>query len=450
VLRLLLQGHFDLRALQEECLEEVADAEGLRHRAVERDHERSLATIVGTVTVARLAYRRRGETNLYPGDAALNLPCELYSHGLRQLGAIEASRGSFEEAKEAVGRATGMVVGHRQVEELAKACAVDFEAFYDQGPRPRAEESEVVVISADAKGVAMRPEGLRPATATAAKLAEKKLKTRLSPGEKANRKRMAEVAVVYTAKPVPRSPAQVMASHDEGPKQAPEAQHKWLTASVADEAAEVIAKAFSEADRRDPGHGRPWVALVDGNNHQIDRIKAEAKERNLDVSIVVDLVHVLGYLWDAAWCFFAQGDKAAEDWVADKALAVLQGKAGLVAGAIKRKATNLGLEPKDRKNADTCAAYLLAKARYLDYPKALANGWPVATGVIEGAVRYLVKDRMALTGARWSVKGAEAVLKLRALRKNGDWDRYFSFHLSHERARVHEARYLNNIIPAAP
>ena len=115
----------------------------------------------------------------------------------------------------------------------------------------------------------------------------------------------------------------------------------------------------------------------------------------------------------------------------------------------KRKATNLGLAPKDRKNADTCAGYVLAKARYLDYPKALANGWPVATGVIEGAVRYLVKDRRSVTGARWSVEGAEAVPELRALRKNGDWERYFSFHLARKRKRVHEARDLNKVIPAA-
>ena len=110
---------------------------------------------------------------------------------------------------------------------------------------------------------------------------------------------------------------------------------------------------------------------------------------------------------------------------------------------------SLECAPKDRKNADTCAGYLLAKARYLDYPRTLRNGWPVATGAIEGSVRYLVKDRMAVTGARWSVDGAEVVLKLRALRKNGDWDRYLSFHLAQERKRVHESRFLNNVTPAA-
>lgn len=449
LLRLFLQDHFDLREMRELRLEEVLDAEGVARGAVEREHERHLATIVGTVTVGRLAYRHRGKENLYPADAALNLPEELHSHGLRELAAIESARGSFKEAKEAIGRATGVEVGQRQVEQLARAAAADFEAFYEQEARPEAEDGEVVVISADAKGVVMRPEDLRPATAKAAAEGENKLKTRLSKGEKANRKRMAEVAAIYTVKPLPRSPAEVMASHDEGPKQAPEAKNKWLTASVADEAAEVIAKAFFEADRRDPDHLHSWVALVDGNNHQITRIKAEAKRRKVDITVVVDLVHVLAYLWDAAWCFFDEGDPAAEKWVGQKALAVLEGKAGLVAAAIKRKATNLGLEPKDRKNADTCAAYLLAKAPYLNYPKALANGWPIATGVIEGAVRHLVKDRLDVTGARWGLKGAEAVLKLRALRKNADWSRYWRFHLTQQRERVHQARYLNNVIPVA-
>jgi len=430
-------------------LDGVIDANGVARGAVERDHERPLATIVGTVTVGRRAYRRRGEENLCPADAALNLPEELHSHGLRELAAIESTRGSFKEAKEAVERSTGVVVGQRQVEGLARAAAVDFETFYDNEPRPVAGEGEVVVISADGKGVVMRHEDLRPSTQRAAREAEQKLRTRLSKGEKSARKRMAEVAAVYTVVPVPRSPAEVMASHDEGPKPAPKAQHKWLTASVATEAAEVIGKAFDEATRRDPDHTHPFVALVDGNNHQIDRIKAEAKRRSLDVTIVVDYVHVMEYLWDAAWSFFSEGDPAAEAWVGEKALSVLEGKAGLVAGAIRRKATYLALKGKERKNADTCASYLTAKAPYLDYPTALAQGWPIATGVIEGAVRYLVKDRLDVTGARWSLDGAEAVLKLRALRKNGEWDPYWHFHLAQERKRVHESRYLGNVIPIA-
>jgi len=102
-----------------------------------------------------------------------------------------------------------------------------------------------------------------------------------------------------------------------------------------------------------------------------------------------------------------------------------------------------------RAGADTCAAYLTNKRAHLNYPTALARGWPIATGVIEGACRHLVKDRMDLTGARWGLHGAEAILKLRALRSNGDLDEYWHYHLAQERQRVHQTRYLNNAIPRA-
>ena len=187
--------------------------------------------------------------------------------------------------------------------------------------------------------------------------------------------------------------------------------------------------------------------LVDGNNHQIDRVKKEAKKRGVKVTILVDYVHVMEYLWAAAWCFFTEGDPAAERWVAEKARAVLDGQASTVAAAIRCKATCLQLDTDKRKNADNAADYLLAKRPYLDYPTALTNGWPIATGVIEGACRHLVKDRMDLTGARWGLEGAEAVLKLRALKSNRDFDTYWRFHLAQERRRVHKSRYANGVIP---
>ena len=154
------------------------------------------------------------------------------------------------------------------------------------------------------------------------------------------------------------------------------------------------------------------------------------------------------YLWGAAWSFFKEGDPAAERWVKDKQRALLEGNAGIVAASIRRKATRLGLDAKQRQSADRCADYLLAKRRYLDYPTALKQGWPIATGVIEGACRHIVKDRMDITGARWGLDGAEAVLKLRALKTNGDFDDYWRFHLAQERKRVHEARYAAGVIPS--
>jgi len=450
LIRVLYQDHMDLRTAREVRLPALTDAAGICRGAVERAHRRPLQTVFGAVNVDRLAYRHRGEANLYPADAALNIPTELHSHGLRELAAVESARGSFDDARSALRRATGVEIGKRQVEQLAGRAAVDFAAYYERPTRTPADDGDVLVLSADGKGIVMRSDALRPATAKAAAKATGKLKTRLSKGEKRNRKRMAEVGAVYDVTPVVRNPTDIIGSDPHaGKPPAPTAKNKWLTASVVDDAATVISQIFGEAQRRDPDHQRTWIAMVDGAKHQIDRIETEAEARQVEVHIVCDFVHVLEYIWSSAWSFFAEGDPAAEEWVAEKALAVLRGQASTVAAAIRRKATCLGLDARARENADNCADYLLAKRDYLDYSRALEQGWPIATGVIEGACRHLVKDRLDLTGSRWGLEGAEAILKLRALRSNGDFDDYWTFHLNKERQRVHQARYANGAIPRA-
>jgi hypothetical protein len=329
---------------------------------------------------------------------------------------------------------------------------VDFEAFDTARQPPTSDVDDVLADSCDGKGIVMRPDALRPATAKAASTSSTKLTSRLSKGERRNRKRMAEVGAVYDITPVARSPADIIARHDPGddqPPPAPTASAKWLTASVIDDAAEVVTAIFDEAERRDPDHARTWIALVDGNTHQINRITAEAKQRDVEITVLIDFVHVLEYLWPAAWSFFDEADPAAETWVADKATAVLEGNARHIAAGIRRRATRDGLDPRRRINADKAAGYLTNKADHLDYPTALARGWPIATGIIEGACRHLIKDRMDLTGARWGLHGAEAILKLRALRSNGDFHNDRNLHLAREHHRVHRSRYADNIIPQA-
>jgi hypothetical protein len=158
------------------------------------------------------------------------------------------------------------------------------------------------VVSCDGKGIVMRADARRPATAAAAKRAASKLTTRLSRGEQPNRKRIAEVGAVYEIKPAPRTPQEVLASTQEKTLPAPKAKkRKWLCASVVCDAATVVRQVFDEAEQRDGDHERTWVALVEANNHQIDPIKTEATNRGIEVTIVVDLIHVVEYLWSAAW-----------------------------------------------------------------------------------------------------------------------------------------------------
>ncbi|MGH3903936.1 MAG: ISKra4 family transposase [Pseudonocardiaceae bacterium] len=444
LMRSLFQDHLDLRASREARRPEgVTGADGVGRARAEKGHQRDLATVFGTVTVTRIAYRAPGAANLYPADAALNLPTGKHSHGLQRLAAIEAARGSFEQAGAALERATGTRVGKRQVEVLAGAAATDVAGFYAQPERAACPDTDLLVLTFDGKGIVMRPEALRDATAKAARATDHKLATRLSPGEKHGRKRMAELAGVYDATPHPRAPGDVISrpGQPRTPTPGPHARGKWLTASITDDIPAVIAAAFDEAERRDPDHRRPWVALVDGNTTQIDAIGAEATRRQVNVTIVLDFIHVLEYLWKAAWSFFYPGDPDAEAWVADQATKILEGNPATVAAGIRRRATRFGYSPSERNGADQAATYLTNKKPYLDYQAALAGGWPIATGIIEGACRHLVKDRMDITGARWGLPGAQAILTLRALVFNGDFDAYWRYHLDQEHHRVHHTRY---------
>jgi len=464
LLRQLFQDRLDLTSAREERRHDVTGEDGVRRTRAERGRTRPLVTRFGQVTVSRIAYRSPGRPDVHRLDAALNLPEEKHSHGLRKLAAVEAARGSIEAAGAAVTRATGVKIGKRQLEELARLAAAHVQAYYLFRVISPAPEAWPLVLTFDGKGIVMLPDALRPATARAAAAAQGKLATRLSPGEKNGRKRMAELACVYDAAPVPRTPEEIISTpaqkrrknkaqagkpkRKEKPRE-PQARGKWLTASVTHDIPAVIAAAFDEAERRDPQHKREWPVLIDGNNTQIEAVTAEAARRGVTVTVVIDFIHVLEYLWKAAWSFFDKGEPAAEEWVADQARKILHGKASQVAAGIRRRATTYGYSPAERAGADEAARYLDNKRDYLDYATALAKGWPIATGIIEGACRHIVKDRMDITGARWGLEGAEAILKLRAVIANGDFEDYWQFHLRREHERIHHARYRDGLVLAA-
>ena len=212
LLRQLFQDRLDASAAREERRHDVAGEDGVVRTRAERGRTRPLMTRFGQVTVSRIAYRSPGLPNVHPADAALNLPEEKHSHGLRKLTAVEAARGSMEDARAAVTRATGVTIGKRQLEAMARRAAAHAEAFYAWRLIEPVPEGWPLVLTFDGKGIVMLPDALRPATARAAEAAEGKLATRLSPGEKNGRKRMAEVAGVYDAAPAPRTPEEIIST----------------------------------------------------------------------------------------------------------------------------------------------------------------------------------------------------------------------------------------------
>jgi hypothetical protein len=452
LLRLLLQEHLDLRARQEEhqvragASPTVTGPEGRVRPWRETGHSRWLATVFGTVRVTRVAHRGPGMSNVHPADQALSLPAGRHSTGLRRLAVTEAVRGSFDQAHDAVTRRCGNVLGKRRLEELVVAAAVDVDDFYRTViPIPCSREMPLV-IQVDGKGVVMRPEALREATRRAAEKAAAGHRGRLAPGEKPNRKRMATVACVFDTRPAPRRPHDVIhppggRSGERPARPRPRAENKWCTASLVRSPEQVIADAFDQAQARDPKHLRPWVVLVDGARHQLDLIEAETSRRGVTVHVLLDFVHVAEYVWACAHAFYKPGTTEAEAWAADRLTAILSGDAARAAGEMTAQAEREQLTVSRREAVDACHRYLTGHLDQLHYDTALKSGWPIATGAVEGACRHLIADRLDITGARWGLPGAEAVLRLRAVVSNGDHDPYWRFHV----AREHERLYLTPI-----
>ncbi len=452
LMRLMLQEHFDLRAAAERPVR-VCDEQGVE-RATSRSSSRGLETIFGETDVSRLIYRAPGRDALAPLDAVLNLPSHLYSHGVQRQVAKEIARASFDEVVELIGDYSGAQIAKRQVEELAVRGAQDFDAFYELCKRERELTTDFLIISTDGKGIVMRHEDLREATRLAAERKANKLETRLSPGEKADRKRMAQVCAVYSIEPWHRTAADVLHTlRDENTEsKRPRPSNKRVWASVEKHSRKVIREAFEEALRRDPERSRRWIVLVDGEPKQLKAVKAEAKRAGVKVTIILDVVHVIEYLWLAGRALFGSSTPEAEKWVGHRLLALLTGHSGGdIAGTIRwwAKSRKTELDAAARKAIKKACRYLAnrTRTRLMRYADALLDGLPIGTGVIEGACRYLVKDRMDRTGACWSVEGAEAVLRLRALRASGDFDDYWHFHLACEKGRNHASRYADAEIP---
>jgi hypothetical protein len=451
LMRALLQEHLDARGPGQVDGPFKGADEVTRTRC--RVQDRKLETVFGTVVVQRAGYGQQGVESLHPMDAELNLPDERYSLELRRRVAEEAAKSSFDETFLGIGKTTGGHIPKRQIEELVMRAARDFDGFYKMRQvKPGAGEQtqSLMVISVDGKGVVMRWQDLREQTRKAAMKRERKMTTRLSKGEKRNAKRTATVATVYTIAPFVRQPEDLIFEGHcvDPPVKRPRPEKKRVWASLEKTVKQVIEQAYQEACYRDPEQKKKWVALVDGNKTQLRILRRMAKDKCPDLTIIVDIIHVIEYLWDAGRAFYPKSGPDLENWVRVRLLKTLRGKPGYVAGGMRRSATRRKLSKQNRKPVDACAHYLLTYAPYLKYNLYLAQGFPIATGVIEGACRHLVKDRMEVTGARWSLAGAEAVLRLRALRSSHDFDEYWTFHEAQEHERNHRNLYANGVVPS--
>lgn len=451
--RLMLQASLDLRALRERAARTPPSSRNNAPRS--RTVRRSIRSAVGLVSLARLAWSGADNDGpVVPMDSILNLVPERDSLEVRRLVAERVADVSFDRARIAL-REQGIVVAKRQAEQLVRRVAQDYEAFYEWGRAPWEEadvpDDTLLVMSMDGKGISMIPGGLRDGTRKAQQAASRDEQGgRGDPMAqrtiRPHTRRMAAVASVWDQPKKVRTVEAIVdglqardkRTMSEADRALPRPQNKRSWVLVEQGLTAMAQSVMDEAERRDPGHRRRWVVLVDGSVEQRDAVRHEAAKRGVRVTIVTDLIHVIHYVWAAGKALHAGDGKAIEAWVRQTVEKVLRAEDiyPVIAG-IRQSATKRGLRGSLREALEKSAAYLEHVGPWLKYAAALAGGLPIATGVIEGACRSLVQDRMGITGARWSVETAEAVLRVRALIACGHWSAYLAFHAQQEHLRNH-------------
>jgi hypothetical protein len=419
--------------------------DGRRCRRLDGEHTRRYVSIFGQFVLSRTVYgsREGQKIEFVPLDNRLQLPEGAFSYLLQDWDQSLCVEQAFGQARTTVQRMLGLAQSVDSLEHMNQEMARQATTFLLNRPQPEGE-GEVVVASADQKGIVMRRSAEGPPP-----------KAHRTKGDKASRKRMATVATVYTVDRYCRTPEDVVAAlfrdAPEPARDRPKPRHKEVWASLPrdDVPGSGVERAFAwmtgELYLRGRARDKPLVFLSDGQE-----ALWEARSEWLPARAVgiLDLLHVTPRLWQAAHAFHAEGSPHAEAFVRDRLLRVLRGKAEGVIRGLREMATKRALTAARARAIQAICAYLEANLDRMRYDEYLEAGYPIATGVVEGACRHLVKDRMERAGMHWTVAGAQAMLDVRSIYVSGLWEEYQDHRIAEETARLYPHRALVEQDPA--
>jgi len=407
----------------------VQTADGVELQRSESPVERPLRTVFGEHTFEAYVYAPgpKQKIALRPIDARLNLPAGKYSYLLEEFTQYFCVEQAFGQAADAFQTVLGQKLSVDTLERTNQRVGEQAREYLDALPTPPAEEEgQVLVATADGKGVPLIRDNVQAPPVHGPK-----------PSRPGNR-RMATLACVYSVDPYIRSAEDVVAAlfRDERESDAtarPQPCHKRMTACFP-----TVEEAGSEEELLIRGDIRAWtwaaeqidqrradgqvlVRLCDGQE-SLWRVadiclgledKDASQKRLANVVDVLDVIHVSGYVWSAGRALYGKNESSVESFVRDRLLRILQGEALGVIRGIRRMATERGLGGQKLKEVTTACNYLENNLERMRYDEYLAGGYPIASGVIEGACRHLVKDRMERTGMRWREPSAGLIKRFK-------------------------------------
>lgn len=441
-LAMLLQVGFELlekfiaRCGDGDVGEAVESGDGRTLRRSVDPHDRRYVSIFGDHGFGRYVYAQREGQKIerLPVDEQLGLPEGEFSYVLQDWLQRFTLKESFDEAVNSLHTLLGLRPSNRSAEHMNQHLAEHAEEFRaSQGPPDPQQEAELLVYANDCKGVPMR----RPV--------EERVRrgSRRGKGEKANQKQMACVGAAYSVDRYVRTADDILDEvfREQRATGRPRPQNKRLWAEMTqvregetyNGKTRVFAQQALDLHTRDPAQKKTVICLMDGEK----ALRAEQHAWLPRAIGVLDIWHVMERLWAVAYCFHAEQSPAAERFVEERLRALLEGKVGYVIGHFRRLLRHPQLSAEKRRTIRSAITYFDNNRPYMKYDEYLAAGYPIGSGMAEGACRHVVKDRMELTGMRWTLKGAQSMLHLRAIYLNGDWEDYLDSHIQTEQSRLY-------------
>jgi hypothetical protein len=413
---------------------ELTTATGTWKR-LENLHPRRYVSIFGELTFDRIAYGTRAKQKIQavPLDAQLGLPAGDFSYLLQSWLQERCLDTDYAEAVRGLAAILRVRPSVRSVEDMTWRMAADVPEFQTQQPLPDvAEQAELLVATADHKGVPMVRRD-RPAAAAD------------EDSERPGVKRAACAGAVYTTAPFVRTPEDVVdeVRRKERAAQRPPPQGKVVWAEMRQEIEGeevsgrevVVADLCAELDRREPTQKQAVIVLCDGER---SLWKTFAAMLTRPYVAILDLWHALTYLWLAAKVF--HGSKPAQEtFVTTRLRLLLEGKVRGVIKGLKQMGTQQGLTGEKRRTLAKVVGYFENNRDHMRYDVYLREGYPIGSGVIEGACRHVIKDRMERAGMLWTLERASALLRLRVVHTNGHWDEYQEYRIGREQQELYGA-----------
>lgn len=410
---------------------EIVDGQGNRCPYV-RDRSCAYRSIFGTISIRRAYYQAAGSHGNFPLDGELNLPERGYSYLVQEFSSRLAVTMSYEDAQEILCSFFPVKMPIRSLESIVGDLCDEVDRYYEEKAAPDVgPEAVVTVATVDKKGVVIRkPQGAQASPEMAS-----------ADPDKPGRKKMATVISTYVTPRHIRTVDDIVreVSDQESSDSKPKPQNKITWGSLTDGPERTVARLKKAVEQRLPPENE-LVCILDGERSLWALVYAFFA----NAFFVLDIFHVLEHLGKAALCFYDEDSPQARQFVTERLRMLLNGRAGRLIGGLKQMLTKQELSGTKRHCLEQVIGYLERNRKHMRYEICLAKGYPIGSGVIEGACRNLINDRLELTGMSWTPQGAENVMRLRAVHINKDWESFWKHTRQSERRRLYGTEDTNS------